>query len=221
MISQLVLDALSDEPLMQAEARRGHGRNDYPVRPMWNSLTAGFVFQHPSIAAFRRELLRNGQLRGRCGVDPFAGAAAVPTEYAYTRFQRLLRKYQRQVEELFHSALEELQIELPDLGQVQALDGKELHSLAKGESSYPLPEDETQEDSDGRRDRDAAWGVKGSGKNKRWFGYLLHLVVVDPATSCRWRSRSPRRRAPNSRRRSYCLIRCRISILSCWNGAVA
>ena len=65
---QLVLDALPDEPLMQLlEAGRGHGRNDYPVRPMWNSLIAGFVFQHPSIAALRRELLRNGQLRDRCG----------------------------------------------------------------------------------------------------------------------------------------------------------
>ena len=32
---QLVLDALPDEPLMQLlEADRGHGRNDYPVRPM-------------------------------------------------------------------------------------------------------------------------------------------------------------------------------------------
>ena len=176
---KLVLDALPDEPLMQLlERRRGHGRNDYPVRSMWNSLIAGFVFQHPSIAALRRELLRNGQLRDSCGFDPFEGAAAVPTEYAYTRFQRRLHKYQRQVDELFQSALEELQIELPDLGQVQALDGKELHSLAKGESSYPLPEDETQEDSDGRRDRDADWGVKGSGKKKRyWFGYLLHLVV--------------------------------------------
>ena len=88
---QLVLDALPDEPLMLLlEARRGHGRNDYPVRPMWNSLIAAFVFQHPSIASLRRELLRNGQLRDRCGFDPFEGAAAVPTEYAYTRFQRRL-----------------------------------------------------------------------------------------------------------------------------------
>ena len=176
---QLVLEALPDEPLMQLlEADRGHGRNDYPVRPMWNSLIAACVFQHPSIAALRRELLRNGQLRDSCGFDPFAGAAAVPTECAYTRFQRRLRKYQPQIEELFHSTLDELQIELPDLGQVQALDGKELHSLAKGESSYPLPEDDTQQDTDGRRDRDADWGVKGSGKKKRyWYGYLLHLVV--------------------------------------------
>ena len=173
---QLVLDALPDESLMQLlEAARGHGRNDYPVRPLWNSLIAGFVFQHPSSAALRRELLRNGQLRDHCGFDPFAGAAAVPSEYAYTRFQRLLRRYEPQLEELFHSALAALQIELPDLGQVQALDGKELHSLAKGESNYPLLD---EEDRDGRRDRDADWGVKGSGKNRHsWFGYLVHLVV--------------------------------------------
>ena len=184
---KLVLDALPDESLMQLlEAGRGRGRNDYPVRPMWNSLIAGFVFQHPSIAALRRELLRNGQLRDLCGFDPFDGARAVPSEYAYTRFQRRLRRYQGQIDELFHSTLDELRIELPDLGQVQALDGKELHSLAKGPSSYPLPKDKTTEDTDGRRDRDADWGVKGSGEKKGekkgkkkhyWFGYLLHLIV--------------------------------------------
>ena len=126
----------------------------------------------------RRELLRNGQLRDLCGFDPFDGAQAVPSEYAYTRFQRRLRRYQPQMEELFHSALDELRIELPDLGQVQALDGKELHSLAKGQSNYPLPKDTSQKDTDGRRDRDADWGVKGSGERKHyWFGYLLRLVV--------------------------------------------
>ena len=60
---QLVLDAIPDEPLMQLlERQRRNGRNDYPVRPMWNSLLAGFVFQHDSIASLRRELLRNAQL---------------------------------------------------------------------------------------------------------------------------------------------------------------
>ena len=74
---QLVLDALPDEPLMQLlEADRGHGRNDYPVRPMWNSLIAACVFQHPSIAALRRELLRNGQLRDSCGPVRGRGSGA-------------------------------------------------------------------------------------------------------------------------------------------------
>ena len=123
-------------------------------------------------------MLRNGQLRDLCGFDPFDGAQAVPSEYAYTRFQGRLRRYQPQIDELFHSTLDKLRIELPDLGQVQALDGKELHSLANGESNCPLPKDSSQKDTDGRRDRDAAWGVKGSTEKKHyWFGYPLHLVV--------------------------------------------
>ena len=72
----------------------------------------------------RRELLRNGQLRDLCGFDPFDGAQAVPSECAYTRFQRRLPSYQAQIDELFHSTLNKLRIELPDLGQVPALDGK-------------------------------------------------------------------------------------------------
>ena len=61
---KLVLDALPDEALMaQLERHRGQGRNDYPIRAVWNSLLAGIVFQHRSIESLRRELSRNGQLR--------------------------------------------------------------------------------------------------------------------------------------------------------------
>ena len=120
---------------------------------------------------------------------------------------------------MFRSALDELHIELPDLGRVQALDGKELHSLAKGESSYPLP-DKKQEDTAGRRDRDADWGVKGPAGINTGSATCCTWSWTPP-TSCRWRSRSPRPRVPSSRRRNGCLIRCRSAIPSCWNGAVA
>jgi len=51
----LVLEYLPDEALMvQLEKSRGHGRDDYPVRAMWNSMLAGIVFQHPSIESLRR-----------------------------------------------------------------------------------------------------------------------------------------------------------------------
>jgi len=59
------------------EERRDRGRDDYPVRAMWNSLIAGVVFEHPSIASLRRELRRNAQLRQVCGFDLFKGMAAV------------------------------------------------------------------------------------------------------------------------------------------------
>jgi hypothetical protein len=70
----LVLRNLPDEELMQTlERKRGQGRDDYPIRAMWNSLLAGIVFQHSSAESLRRELLRNAQLRLICGFDPCRG----------------------------------------------------------------------------------------------------------------------------------------------------
>ena len=47
---RLVLEYMPDEDLMQKlESERGKGRDDYPVRAMWNSILAGVVYQHPSI----------------------------------------------------------------------------------------------------------------------------------------------------------------------------
>lgn len=62
---QLVLEHLPDAELVrQLERRRGRGRNDYPLRAVWNSLLAGVVFQQPSIESLRRELGRNAQYGG-------------------------------------------------------------------------------------------------------------------------------------------------------------
>ena len=67
---RLVLDYLPDEPLMRAlESQRAKGRNEYPVRAVWNSILAGIVFQHNSVESLRRELKRNDRLRWLCGFD--------------------------------------------------------------------------------------------------------------------------------------------------------
>jgi len=59
----LVRDHLPDARLVQyLEVMRAHGRNDYPVRALWNALIAGIVFQPPSISALIRELDRNPAL---------------------------------------------------------------------------------------------------------------------------------------------------------------
>ena len=45
----LVRAHLPDAEIIAAlEAKRGSGRDDYPVRAMWNAVLAGIVFQHPS-----------------------------------------------------------------------------------------------------------------------------------------------------------------------------
>lgn len=181
----LVLAALAlfDEELVRIlERRRGKGRNDYPVRPMWNAVIAGIVFQHPSIESLRRELGRNGELRQLCGFDPFLGAAAVPSKDAFSRFLELLIEHSGLIVELFHRLVDELKTKLPDLGEKTAADSKAIPSFGR-----PVRDEEKRAEEDRRRDTDADWGTKtyrGTRKDgtawekvTKWFGYKLHLLV--------------------------------------------
>lgn len=176
----LVVNHLPDEKLMQKlEHDRGKGRDDYPVRAVWNSILAGIVYQHPSIESLRRELLRNAQLREICGFNLFLGEKAVPPAYVYSRFCRKLMQYADEVEEIFFGLVEEIRTLLPDFGRALAMDSKAISSLAK----RPKPDKKP----DGRRDTDADFGKK-TYRGKRqdgtrwekvvsWFGYKLHLIV--------------------------------------------
>jgi len=179
----LVLDALPDEPLVSfLEQRRGRGRNDYPVRPMWNAVIAGIVFQHPSAASLIRELWRNGELRQMCGYHPFGGQDSAPSPDAMERFLKLIVEHRDKLTKIFHQLVDELRQELPDLGEKTAVDSKAIPSFGK-----PVHDEQKLADSDGRRDTDADWGKKiYKGKRKdgttwekvvKWFGYKLHLLV--------------------------------------------
>ncbi len=55
----LVLNYLPDEELMKKlEEERGKGRDDYPVRAVWNPMLAGIVYQHPFIESLERSPVR-------------------------------------------------------------------------------------------------------------------------------------------------------------------
>lgn len=176
----LVLESLPDEALVKGmETARFKGRNDYPIRAVWNSILAGLVYQHPTIASLRRELQRNAQLRQVCGFDLWKGLAAVPPDYVYSRFLRkLMNEYSHFVDEMFNELVGSLTELLPDFGGTLALDGKAIQSFASRKS---------EEKPDGRRDVDGDWGKKvykgvredGSPWEKvtSWFGYRLHLIV--------------------------------------------
>jgi hypothetical protein len=181
----LVLAGLPDEALMVAlERRRGLGRNDYPVRAVWNALLAGLVFEHDSIEALRRELSRNAQLRALCGFDLARGQGAVPPAWAFSRFLAVLLAHEDLVRAVFAALVATLAEALPDLGQTLAADGKALASLA------PRAGRDTRR-ADGQPDRraehDATWGRKtyrgtradGTPWEKvvHWFGFQVLLLV--------------------------------------------
>ena len=50
-----ILHHIPDKKLIkQLKKMRGNGRNEWPVEAMWNSLIAGFIFNHGSIASVIR-----------------------------------------------------------------------------------------------------------------------------------------------------------------------
>jgi hypothetical protein len=180
---RLVLAYMPDERLMRhLEADRGRGRDDYPIRAVWNSLLAGVVFQHPTVESLRRELERNAALRQACGFDPLKGQAAVPPPSAYTHFLGMLMAHAAEIDAIFDDLVELLRAALPDFGRVLAVDGKALRTHAR-----PRKKDAPVPPADGRRDTDADFGRKtqrgvhedGTAWEKvtKWFGYKLHLVV--------------------------------------------
>jgi hypothetical protein len=182
---RLVVEAMPDERLMRIlEAERANGRDDYPIRPMWNSVVAGIVFQHDSIEQLRRELLRNGTLLEACGFDPLQEAAsAVPGAHNYTRFLKKLMRHQDEVDRIIEWLVEALSEELPGFGRYLASDSKGIRTHARPRDREAVEGLEP----DGRRDLDADFGkktYKGSREDgtlwqrvKKWFGYKLHLVV--------------------------------------------
>lgn len=127
---RLVLEHMPDEDLMRAlEKKRGQGRNDYPVRAVWNSLLAGIVFQHPSVESLRRELKRNAQLRDMCGFE-----GETPPAWVYTRFMKTLFAHISLVDSLFEHLVQQIREALSDFGRHPAMDSKAISSFAKGKN---------------------------------------------------------------------------------------
>jgi hypothetical protein len=179
---ELALEGMDDEALMRKlEKRRNKGRNDYPVRVMQNLIVAMKVFGHKSVASFRRELLRNSQLRRICGLDDFARKKhLVPPERVFTGFLKSLQQEQNELDRIFSAITDALYETLPSFGERLAGDGKYLDSHAK------RPPKENVGGTDFRTENDAEFSVKeyhytgNDGKKhtkkETHYGFKAHIV---------------------------------------------
>jgi len=172
-----VLENLPDEEFVRKlEAERGRGRNDYPVRAMWNAVIAMVVLGHPRYADLIRELNRNVQLRHMCG---FEGLDKVPGADNMSRFVSKLETHSEDILQVFVRQSERLYALLPDFGSHLAIDSKWVWSSANGQSRRRNP--------DGRSESDAEWGKKEysgvSEDGNEWskalkcFGFKAHILV--------------------------------------------
>jgi len=179
---KLALEGMDDEELMKRlERKRGKGRNDYPVRVIWNLFLAMKTFGHRGVASFRRELWRNSQLRSICGLEDFGRKKhLVPPARVFTGFMKLLSNEQAEIDKLFTGSVKELKEELPSFGETAAGDGKFLNSYAKRSPKTPSAK------AGGRAEKDAAWAGKEyhytdkKGKKQvktEWhYGFKAHLI---------------------------------------------
>lgn len=173
---RFVLEHMPDEALVEElEKERGRGRDDYPVRAMWNLFISMVVFGHGRQADVLRELSRNVQLRWLCGF----GDGKTPKAYTMSRFVSKLKGHQKEVLNIFVILSDKLYDLLPGFGEILAIDSKWTWSLANRKTKRKNP--------DGRSETDAAWGKKRySGvdsdgnewsKEEECFGFKTHLLV--------------------------------------------
>ncbi|MEI3611410.1 hypothetical protein [Pseudogracilibacillus sp. SO30301A] len=53
---RLAIEYMPDDKLMRIlEKERKNGRDDYPIRVVWNTILAGIVFEHKTIESLIRE----------------------------------------------------------------------------------------------------------------------------------------------------------------------
>jgi len=178
----LALEGIDDEKLMRKlEGKRKNGRDDYPVRVMWNLLIAMIVFCHKTVDSLRRELSRNSQLRRKCGLKDYGKKKhLVPPSRVFSGFIKSLSDEVEEIAEIFNVQVEELYELIPGFGKKLAGDGKYLDSFAKREAK----KDET--DTDNRTENDARWSIKeyfytdknGNKQSKKeyHFGFKTHIV---------------------------------------------
>jgi len=178
---RLVLENLGDEKLVKKlEQERGRGRDDYPVRAMWNFVVSFLLTGHVTWAGHLRELNRNRDLAMLCGFSPWR---KLPGPDNLSRFLGVLLKMQPELMEMFHALVSTVGQLLPDFGRDLAADSKAVRSFAVA-SSKKLRKDGQP---DARGEHDAAIAKKTQFVEKadgtteevlyEWFGFKLHLLV--------------------------------------------
>jgi hypothetical protein len=176
-----LLNILPDEKLMRKlEAHRKNGRDDYPVRYMWNLMVAREVFGFSRMTDFHRELMRNPTLVKLCGA-PLSKTwdRRIPPIGALYRFWHLLQENETDIREIFYTMLREVKQYMPEFGKYTAVDSTVVESAGK-----PVTNKEKQQIRDGRRELDARWGKKtytfadgSESKEISFFGFKLHVMV--------------------------------------------
>ena len=181
---KIFLENIEDKELCETlENERKNGRDDYPVRTMLNLIYAMKIFGHRSVESFRRELLRNSQLRVVCGLSEgkykYCGDRKhlVPPARVFTGFFNKLEKHQAELDKIFEDNVKFMYENVEDFGKDCAADGKYLDSYAN-----QFHKSKAKKENDGRAEHEATSSCKtyymkdGTTKKEWHYGFRAHIL---------------------------------------------
>ncbi len=120
---------LEDEELVsELERQRGKGRDDYPVRAMWNAVVFFPLTGHTTWKSYVRELERNRDLLAVCG---FPVGCKAPAEWVMSRFLKKVKGLRVLVDDIIHRAIDVLGELLPDYCEHLGIDSQAFNSSAQ------------------------------------------------------------------------------------------
>jgi hypothetical protein len=189
-----VLGQCDRELVRQLILERGHGRDDHPVRAMWNLLAVGLYLRNGKFSELLGELRRNSDLAGVLGFEQIGpNRYKIPSDSALSRFHVKVcgEEYSAKVEAVFQATVRLLRDEHPEFGKHSALDASDVRTHARP------PRKAMEEQKEGGEvkkvkvekpssDPEASWSVKtkksrdAEGKEhtetKKTFGYKFYAV---------------------------------------------
>lgn len=195
------LSEFDEELVRKLEAERGHGRDDHPVRAMWNLIATGLYLRNGLFSEVLGELRRNSDLARLLGFGEIGpNQYNLPSDSALSRFHvKLKTRYLAEVVAVFEGTVKALAAVDPEFGKHSALDTSDVPTYARPGRKRPQGEAEkTPGEAPEERassDPEASWSVKtktwedSEGKKREevqsTFGYKL-VAMADtsiPAVS--------------------------------------
>jgi hypothetical protein len=198
------LSQFDDDIVRELERERGHGRDDHPVRAMWNLLATGLYLRHGRFSEVLAELSRNSDLARLLGFDEIGpNLYKIPSDSAVSRFHVKLNNdvYLEKVNEVLKRSVAALAAENPEFGKHTALDASDVRTharpprkAAQAEQSNndgappqePSQENDKEQEEHTSSDPEASWSVKtktwedGQGKKRKetksTYGYKYYAV---------------------------------------------
>ena len=139
------------------------GRRGYSKRAMFRAYVTDFVIGFKYFNSTILLLRDNAEIRAMCGFE------SLPFRTTFNRFNNNMQYYDDAIESAIAQTINRLKVELPDLGDIVAVDSTAVHT-------YSNPNRKV------KSDPEAKWGVKHTAKGKdgkvtEWFiGYKAHMV---------------------------------------------